>query len=255
METLDVCGTPVDAFCAGTGPLLLFLHGEQLFERTQPHLDALASRFRVIAPRHPGFGPRPIPHDFRTVDDLAYLYLDLLDQVDARNALVVGASLGAWIALEMAVRATARMSKLVLAGPVGVKLSGREERDFADLFYLPDREAYAAVFADPAHHAPRYAELELSALETIARERQALAHYAWRPYLHNPGLKRWLHRVKLPTLVVAGEQDTFSAPDYARKLANHLPKARFATIPGAGHYPHIEQSEKLVQTIETFAAG
>ncbi|MEZ5855859.1 MAG: alpha/beta hydrolase [Hyphomicrobiaceae bacterium] len=156
METLDVRGTAVDAYVAGSGPLLLFLHAEQLFDQTLPHLEALSRQWRVVAPRHPGFGPRPLPEDFRSVDDLAYLYLDLLEQLEARDAVVVGASFGAWIALEMAVRNTSRMGKLVLSGPVGVKLSGREERDFADLFYLAEGAAFAAVFADPERFAPRY---------------------------------------------------------------------------------------------------
>jgi pimeloyl-ACP methyl ester carboxylesterase len=207
----------------------------------------------VIAPRHPGFGPRPIPEDFRTVDDIAYLYLDLLETLDAKDALVVGASFGGWIGLEMAVRNTQRIGRLALIGSVGVKLSGREERDFADLFYLPDGEAFATLFADAPRWAPRYAQLDLSAVETIARERQAMAHYAWRPYMHNPGLRKWLHRIDVPTLVVWGEQDRFATPAYARKLTERLPGAQLKLISGAGHYPHIEQSDQVLRALEAFA--
>ncbi|MEZ5855858.1 MAG: alpha/beta fold hydrolase [Hyphomicrobiaceae bacterium] len=80
-----------------------------------------------------------------------------------------------------------------------------------------------------------------------------MAHYAWRPYLHNPGLKRWLHRVDIPALVVSGAKDTFASPDYGRRLAGLLAKADFKTIAGAGHYPHIERSEDLVAAITAFA--
>lgn len=253
METIDVRGTAIDAVVRGSGPPLLYLHAEQFFEQSLAHIETLATRWRVVAPRHPGFGPRPLPADFRSVDDLAYLYLDLLDTLDIKDALVVGASFGGWIALEMAVRNTRRISKLALIGSVGVKLSGREDRDFADTYFLPDSEALATLFADPDRWAPRYAELPLPAVESIARERQATAHYAWRPYLHNPGLKRWLHRIDVPTLVLWGAQDRFATPDYASKLAERLPSAHLQQIPGAGHYPHIEQSDKVLAALEAFA--
>jgi pimeloyl-ACP methyl ester carboxylesterase len=254
METVDVRGTLVDVLVAGTGAPLLFLHAEQLFDQTHDHLEALARHWRVIAPRHPGFGPRSIPDGFRSVDDLAYLYLDLLDTLGLEDALVVGASLGGWIGLEMCVRNTGRVGKLALIGAVGVKLSPREERDFADLFYLPDQDVWRALFADPSHWAPRYSELPAQAVETIARERQATAHYAWRPYLHNPALKRWLHRIDVPTLLLWGEADRFAAPAYGRKLAEQIPGATFELIPNAGHLPHIEQSNRVVKALEAFAA-
>lgn len=252
METLDVSGIAIDLHRAGSGPPLLYLHAELFFEQTKPHLDALASTWTVVAPRHPGFGKAAAPADFRTVGDIAYLYQDLLEKLDLTNVVVVGASLGGWIALEMAVRNTSRIAKLVLAGAVGVKFSDREERDFADLFYLPESELQETLFADPKRWAPNYAALPLEQVETIARERQTTAYYGWKPYLHNPGLKRWLHRVDVPTLVLSGEQDRFAAPGYARKLAESMPKAQLKLIAGAGHYPGIEQSDAVVRAIAAF---
>ena len=128
---------------------------------------------------------------------------------------------------------------------MGVKFSGREERDFADLFYMPDIEAFPMLFADPKRHAPNYAAMSSGQLEELARERHMLAHYGWRPYLHNPGLKRWLHRVDLPTLVLWGEADRFAKPSYGQSLASALPAAELTLIRGAGHYPEIEQSEAI----------
>ena len=142
METLDIKGFPVETHIAGSGPPLLYLHAEQYFEQVRPHLDALAKNWRVIAPRHPGYGAASGATDLRSVDDLAYLYLDLLDELKLDNVVLVGASFGGWIALEMCVRNRARLSKLVLVSSVGVKFSGREERDFADLFYMPDIEHF-----------------------------------------------------------------------------------------------------------------
>ncbi|MBV8488090.1 MAG: alpha/beta hydrolase [Planctomycetaceae bacterium] len=255
MKTVDIKGVPVELHIAGSGRPLLYLHAEQYFEPVRPHLDALAKTWRVIAPRHPGYGAASAASDFRSVDDLAYLYLDLLDQLKLDKVVLVGASLGGWIALEMCVRNCARLSKLVLVSSVGVKFSGREERDFADLFYLQDVEAFPMLFADPERHAPNYAAMSASQLEVLARERQMFAHYGWRPYLHNPGLKRWLHRIDLPTLVLWGDADRFAKPSYGQLLATALPAAELKIIPGAGHYPEIEQSRAVVPAIEAFVHG
>jgi pimeloyl-ACP methyl ester carboxylesterase len=254
METLDVRGVPVETHIAGSGPPLLYLHAEQYFEPVTPYLEALAKKWRVIAPRHPGYGAASTATDFRSVDDLAYLYLDLLDALSLDKVVLVGASLGGWIALEMCVRNHARLSRLVLVGSVGVKFSGREERDFADLFYMSDIEAFPMLFADPGRHAPNYAAMSAGQLEDLARERQMFAQYGWRPYLHNPALKRWLHRVDLPTLVLWGEADRFAKPAYGQALAAALPKAELKVIPRAGHYPEIEQSDAVVRAIDAFVA-
>jgi len=252
MVTRDVRGTPVELHGAGSGPPLLYLHAEQYFEQVKPYLEALARKWTVIAPRHPGYGVASRASDLRSVDDLAYLYLDLLDELKLDNVVLVGASLGGWIALEMCVRNHARLSKLVLVSSVGVKFSGREDRDFADLFYMPDIEAFPMLFADPKRHAPNYSAMSAGQLEELARERQMFAQYGWRPYLHNPALKRWLHRVDLPTLVVWGEADRFASPSYGQTLASALPAAELTLIQGAGHYPEIEQREATIRAIEAF---
>ena len=252
METLDVRGIPLDVHMAGAGPPLLYLHAEQFVDRTAPFLDALARHFRVIAPRHPGYGAGAISAGIRTVDDLAYLHLDLLDKLDLKQVTLVGASLGGWIGLEMGVRNHSRLARLVLLSSVGVKFAGREERDFADLFYLPDNEAFPKLFADPKKWAPDYAALPLAEVEVLARERQAMAYYCWKPYMHNPGLAQWLHRVQLPALAIWGDQDGFATPAYGRQLAGSLPEARLQLIANAGHYPQIEQPDAVVRAITAF---
>ncbi|MGD9879506.1 MAG: alpha/beta fold hydrolase [Reyranella sp.] len=254
METLDVGGVSLEVHIAGSGPPLLYLHAEQYVEQVTGYLAALARNWTVIAPRHPGYGTTSAPTDFRSVDDLAYLYLDLLDKLKHDRVVLVGASLGGWIALEMCVRNRTRLSNLVLVSSVGVKFSGREERDFADLFYMPDIEAFPLLFADPKRHAPNYAGMSSAQLEGLARERQMLAHYGWRPYLHNPGLRRWLHRADLPTLVLWGESDGLAKPAYGRLLASTLPAAEFSLIQGAGHYPEIEQPDAVIRAIDAFVA-
>src|ERR1700761_7423837 len=127
MERIEVAGIALDTMIAGDGPPLLFLHGGDYVAQNRPFLDGLARRFRVIAPRHPGFGATARPQWMRTVGDIAYLYLDLIDRLALEKPLLVGSSFGGWLALEMAVRAPAQLGGLVLIDTLGLKFGGRDE--------------------------------------------------------------------------------------------------------------------------------
>jgi pimeloyl-ACP methyl ester carboxylesterase len=253
MERIQIGGVSLEGLTAGEGPPLLFLHGGDYFAQHRVFFDKLARRWRVTVPRHPGFGNSARPDGLRTIHDLAYLYLDLLDTKDFGRPVLVGSSLGGWIALEMCVRCCERIDRLVLIDPVGVKFGGREERDIADIYALPNEEVLRRTFADPGRGAPDYSRLGDDELTGIACDRQAAALYGWRPYMHNPGLRQWLHRVGLPTLVLWGEDDGIAPPDYGCKLCHSLPDARFETIPRAGHYPQIEQPDAVADAIARFA--
>src|ERR1700739_1377529 len=118
---LTLHGVRLELVERGRGRPILWLHGEEGLDPEAPFLHRLAQRGRVIAPSHPGFGHSPEADSVDTVDDLAYLYLDLLAGRDARDAVVIGASLGGWIAAELAVKCTARLARLVLVAPLRIK--------------------------------------------------------------------------------------------------------------------------------------
>ena len=255
MAHIQLAGIRVAIEEQGSGPDLLYLHPEHYFERQQPFIDALASSWHVLAPRHPGFDGQPPPADFRSVGDLAYLYLDLLAQLDLQKVMIVGSSLGGWIALEMAVRERSRIGSLALFAPLGAKLSAREVRDFADLNALPEDAALAQLFHDPQRNGPHYAQFDDQQMTALAIERQALAYYAWQPYLHNPALPRWLHRVDRPTLLLWGASDGLVSPAYARQLAKRLPRAELQVLPACGHYPQLEAPAAVIAALGAFAAA
>jgi len=253
MERIEINGISVETVIAGTGPPLLFLHGGDYVAQNRALLDRLAQRFRVVAPRHPGFGTTPRPAWCRTIHDIAYLYLDLLDRLDLREATLVGSSFGGWVALEMAVRSTARLGHLVLIDSLGLKFGGREERDIADVYALPADEVLRRTFTDPGRFVPDYAALDDAELQAIAHDREATALYGWKPYMHNPALAHWLHRVAVPSLVLWGDKDGIVASSYGETLAGALPNARFERIAGAAHYPQIEQPEAVADLVARFA--
>ncbi len=253
MERIQIGDVSLEALITGDGPPLLFLHGGDYFAQHREFFDRLARRWRVVVPRHPGFGNSERPDGFRTVNDLAYLYLDLLERRDFGKTTLVGASFGGWLALEICVRCCEGIDRLVLIDSVGVKFGGREERDIADIYALSSDEMLRRNFFDPVHIAPEYTRLSDDELSEVARDRQATSLYGWRPYMHNPGLRQWLHRVRTPSLVIWGENDGIVTPNYGRELSRALPDARFEAIRQAGHYPQIERPDEVADAIERFA--
>ena len=251
MESVEIAGITLQVRDQGQGRSLLYLHPEHFYDLNHAFVDALADTARVIAPHHPGFDGSTPPAGFCRVSDLAYLYLDLLERLDLRDVLIVGSSLGGWIALEMAVRSLERISGLLLIAPLGVKFSDRVTREFADLQAMQEAAASEALFHDPTRFGPHYASMDSDAMTRIVIERQYLAHYAWRPYLHNPGLGRWLHRVRCPVRILAGQSDSYVSPDNAPALAAHLPAGSCERIACAGHYPQIEQPESTLEAVAT----
>jgi pimeloyl-ACP methyl ester carboxylesterase len=252
---IKVNGLRVEAVEKGRGRPLLFLHPGIGLDRDAAVLDRLAEGARVIAPSHPGFGGSEQPKSFTTIDDLAYFYLDLLDELDLEDTVLVGVSLGAWVAAEIAVKSTARLSHLVLANAVGIKVGDRETRDIIDMFALTEPELNQLAYFDPSVGARDYPAMPEADVRTAARNREATARYGWSPYMHNPKLKGRLHRIRIPTLFLWGTADRILSEAYGRAYCAAIPGARFETIERAGHYPHIEQPEEFARRIAAFTQG
>jgi pimeloyl-ACP methyl ester carboxylesterase len=250
-ETIQLPGADVRLVRKGKGAPMLLLHGGGGPVAQLPFADKLAERFEIFAPVHPGFDGTKIPEHFDGLPDLIYLYLDLLDALELRNAVVVGMSLGGWLAAELAVISCARFTKLVLVDAVGVKHGGPTDREIADIFGMPAPDATRLLWHDPAK-APDLSKLDDKMAEAVAGNRIALAMYGWEPWMHNPKLKHRIHRVKVPTLVLWGESDRLVTPEYGRKYAALIPGAEFVAIPAAGHAPHIEQPDIFVKHLLEF---
>jgi pimeloyl-ACP methyl ester carboxylesterase len=259
VRDIDVHGVTTELYEGGDGTPILYLHSGEGLRPSASILPLLASAGRLLAPVTPGFGVMPRPPEFSTIGDLAYFYLDLLDQLDLDEVDVVGADFGAWIAAELAVRSTARLSHLVLVGATGIKSGDREHRDIADLFALGQSELIELMYAHAeisqigeSSLRQDFTGLSDDDLTAIARSRESLAVFGWSPYMHNPQLRQWLHRIDIPTLVVWGARDRFTLPEYGESFAAAIPGARFELIEGAGHYPHIEKPEEFLEVVTSF---
>jgi pimeloyl-ACP methyl ester carboxylesterase len=249
---LTVRGTPIDLLSGGSGPALLYLHGAGGAGRWLTFEASLARRFSAQCPSHPGHGGSPAADWIEHVSDLAFHYLDLLDELGLDRVHLVGASFGGWIAAELATMASHRLKSLVLIDPVGIKVDGWI---YPFLFAMDLPQLVATVFENPA------AALALApkdqAIDTVLelyRERTAMARVSWNPHLYNPLLRRRLGRISAPTLLCWGEHDRVAPLICASAWAEAIPGARLVTFPRAGHVPHLEEPEAVAAAVVEFCA-
>jgi pimeloyl-ACP methyl ester carboxylesterase len=169
--------------------------------------------------------------------------------------ILVGVSLGGWIAAAITIKSTQRISHLVLANAVGIKVGDRETRDIVDIFALTDAELDKLAYFDPARAARDYKAMAENDVRTIARNREATARYGWAPYMHDPKLKGRLHRIRIPTMFLWGAADRILSEAYGRAYCAAIPGARFEMIERAGHYPHIEAPNEFARRVIAFTEG
>ncbi len=249
---MAVAGIDLELTEIGSGAPLLMLHGAGGFDPRQPVNALLAKRRRLICPSHPGFGRSALPNWLDSVDDIAHVYLELMDLLGLLSADLIGCSIGGWIAAEMATKAPERFTKLIFVGPVGVKTGSADRLDLPDLFALPPAELDNLLFRDPAKMVREPASLSDEELTITVRNRETLALIAWEPYMHNPKLKHRLHRITAPALFLRGDGDGLISDEYLRAYAQLLPNAQLATIAEAGHAPQLEQPEAFAAAALAF---
>lgn len=224
---------------AGSGRAALILHGGGGPFTVTGLAQHLAPGLHTIVPTHPGWNGTPRPDWCSGIDDLALAYLEYLSDHDERDVVVIGSSLGGWIAAEMAVRdAAGRIGALILVDAVGIEVQGEPIRDFFALdargvaeYAWHDAERY---YVDPAQVPHEQALMQQA-------NRATMRVVAGDPYMHDPKLRRRLGRVHIPSLVVWGDSDRIVTPAYGAAYAAALPAARFEVIKDAGHLPQIEQ--------------
>jgi pimeloyl-ACP methyl ester carboxylesterase len=235
---------------AGSGIAALVLHGGGGPPTVEPFAAHLAETHRALTPTHPGWNGSARPAWLTRITDLAAAYLALLAKLNLDDVLVVGSSLGGWIAAEMALQDDRdRVGRVVLIDSVGVDIPGQPIRDF---FALDARGV-----ADYSYHDGNRFYVDpgtLPAEQLTARQANmaTMRVFAGDPYMHDPSMLGRLGEVSLPTLVLWGESDRIVTPDYGRAMAAAIPKAQFEIVREAGHLPQIEQPEATFRAIDRF---
>ncbi|GIG59714.1 alpha/beta hydrolase [Longispora fulva] len=239
---------PVDLHLTDTdnGRPTLLLHGGA-GPRSVAGLGGLLAPDRVLVPTHPGFAGTDRPKWLSSIQALAGIYQDLLDELDLADVLVIGSSIGGWIAAELALRHSDRVTGLVLINATGIEVPGQP---VADIFGLS-----LAELADLSYHEPDRYRIDESTFtaeqrEELAGNRATLTTYAGD--MTDPTLLDRLAGITVPTLVAWGASDQICTPTYGRAYAAAIPDAHFALIDRAGHLPQIEQPQALLDLIHSF---
>ena len=238
-ETITVSGQNVRLFRGGAGPSLLFLH-DSFCPSWLPLHEELAAHFEVLVPIHPGFSGSEADFDqFEEMDDLLFHYLDLCDALRLDRPSLAGASFGGWIAAEWAIRYGHSLKTLVLIDALGLRLT---DAPAADILGLDPGAMRQAMFGDPAaalalETIPN--TLKAEAMESTILARRALARFAWQ-FPDNPRLRRHLHRIQLPTLILWGERDGIVTSAHGKAYHEGIAKSKFVTVAKSGHLPHVE---------------
>jgi pimeloyl-ACP methyl ester carboxylesterase len=252
LTKLQVAEVELELFDSGQGRPVLFLHGSEGFDWRQPFVAPLSDKRRIVAPSHPGFGKSGLPDWLDSVDDIAHLYLELMDLLKLDGVDLVGCSIGGWIAAEMATKSPERFRRLVLVGPVGIKVGPSDKLDIPDIYAMPESEVQKLLYDDPERMKPDTAKMSDDELAAMFRARETLALLTWEPWMHNPKLRRRLHRVAAPALFIRGESDGLVSQTYLDAYSRMLPDARTLTIKAAGHMPQLEQPAIFATAILEF---
>ena len=247
---------PFTVRVAGAGPPLVFFHGPWgltwgAFE------DALARRFTVYAPEHPGTTEGEPDTIYRVDDlwDLVLCYDELLDALRLSDVVLAGHSFGAMVACEVAALRPSRVRRLVLVDPIGL---WRDEIPVTNWMLLGPPELPAHVFYDADGAAARalFSVPEEPEAAALAKTRLTWAMGASGKYIWpipDKGLRKRIHRLAaIPTLLVWGEDDRLVPRAYADEFARHLRSTRTEIVKAAGHAPHLERPEATARAVEAF---
>jgi len=243
----------------GQGVPVLWIHGFPLGRWLwDPQVEALADIARSIAVDLRGFGGSSAPEGPYTMDVYAADLRGLLDALGIDRVVLAGLSMGGYVAFAFYAAYPERVRGLILA----------DTRHQAD---TPEARAnrYALIERIRAEGTPAAVEAFLPRLfgVTTQQERPELVETLRRKMQTNPaaGLigalqamaerpdrTELLPAIRVPTLVIVGEEDTAIPPDVARQMAEGIPDARLVVIPRAGHLANVEAPEAFNEAVRGF---
>jgi pimeloyl-ACP methyl ester carboxylesterase len=248
---VEIAGIKLYLSRAGSGRPVLVLHHDIGSPDRLDFYDALAGRFDVLIPHHPGYGKSERPLWLRSVRDVAMMYQWLLSDLGIERPSLVGLGFGGWIAAEMAVMTPDRLHRLVLVGAMGLKPPEGDIFDQAIVSYID----YArAGFHDQAAFAHVYGDVSTDQLVEWDICREMCFRIAWKPYMYSQTLPHLLGGVKAPALVAWGDDDKIVPRSAGELYAAALPRARFEIVRAAGHCAEMEQPQLLAPLIGGFIA-
>ena len=262
-HTLTIGATPFAVHTRGSGIPLLLLHAFPLDHSMWEAQEPLADAVRIIAPDQRGFGATPGEPTITSIGAMADDAVAVLDALHvAEPAFVCGVSIGGYIAQHVAARHPERVRGLILcdtkldadtpearAGRAG--LAAKVSRRGAGLLADTMLGTLLAQSAEARGRARRPAIEELLR-QTIARQPVATIRAALAAMGQRPDITETMQSLPIPTLLVVGEEDTFTPPAIMQRMESILPDARLLIVPQAGHLVPLEVPEVFNAAVLAF---
>jgi 3-oxoadipate enol-lactonase len=233
---------------AGAGVPVVLLHGFP-FDRTlwREQTEALKDSFRVVAPDLRGHGETEATDEPATMEEMARDVAALLDELKIARAVVVGLSMGGYVALAFYRLFPRRVRALLLADTRATADTEEAKRGREQAAQRALSEGMAAI-ADAMlpkllAHTTHMKEPEKvgRVREMILRTKPAGAAAALRGMAQRRDQTRLLADVLQPTLVVVGSEDQITPPSDAEAMRSEIRGSRLEVIEGAGHVSNVER--------------
>ena len=255
-ETVSALATPngrIGVLEQGSGGTpIIFLHGVGSDKSVwAPQLEHFGRTRRAVAVDYPGYGESDLVEG-ATRDDYASAIFAAMDSLGIGSAHVCGLSLGGVVAIAMHALAPDRCRSLILADTFAAHPDGQgiHERSVAGSANL---RAMAEARVDILLAQPADPAVRSEVVETMARiDPAAYRIGAAAVWLADQGDRS--RQIRVPTLVLCGEEDTITPPALSRELAGLIPGAKLETIPGAGHISNLERPAAFNAAIDEFIA-
>lgn len=241
----------------GEGTAILWIHGFPLASSIYEHQLAIRG-VRHVMPDLPGFGQsRPQGTDV-SIDDYARMCVDLLDHRGIDRAVFAGLSMGGYICFAVARLAPQRMRGLILidtreTADTDEARKGRYEsiEKVKKEGVRPIVDAMLPKMLTP--DAPP--EMRDRIREIMSSSSPEGVTAALRAMATRPDSTPLLGEIRVPALVIVGEQDTITPPTDAERMAAAIAGARLVRIDGAAHLSNYEKAAEVNRAISTFVAG
>ena len=235
-----VAGQRVRYLVAGEGEPVVLVHGLSGSTRWwSRNVPALAEHYRVHLVNLPGFGAIRRPGRRFVLAEAAAWLLAWIDAVGLESVHLVGHSMGGYLSLKLAARRPEAIRKLVLVDPAGVP-SGRTMLGHLVPLLLAARYATPAFLPVLARDA-----LYAGPLTLLRTARDLLAE----------DVRGDLRRIRAPTLLLWGKNDTLIPPSAGELIRAQIPDSRLLVIEGAGHNPMFDRPREFDRALLAFLAG
>jgi pimeloyl-ACP methyl ester carboxylesterase len=234
------------------GPTLILLHGYSdswfSFSRVMPLLPL---EFRVIAPDFRGHGSSDRPESGYRIDDLAGDIVELMEALSVPSAIIVGHSMGSFVAQAIADRVPTRVTGLVLMGsaPVAANATVSELRLAVSTLTDPVDAEFVRAFQFGTVALP----VPDTFMDAAIRNSRRMPARVWQEAL--TGLFEYRPAAKRPTvrtLVLGGKKDSVFSAAEQTQLARQYPNSRLQLIDDVGHSLHWEQPDVFVRALMRF---